>query len=333
MKRSLKLLSRAALVLAAALPARAEMKARPIELPGGGVGVGLDDVVFARRLGKLLVPGGRTGKLFAIDPLSLAITEISGFAETSRYAGGHGEGTTSADEGPADLYAIDRTSGTVDVVDPVARAVVFAVPTAGDPDYVRHSSATGEVWVTEPDQERIEVFTVSNRTLVRRSSLHIRGGPESLVLDAARQRAYTNTWKGETVAVELKTRKVAGRWLNGCAASRGLALDEKRGFVFVGCAEGRVSVLDASTGARLSEAKTGYGVDGLAYSPALSRVYVPGSRNGTLTVLSVGNDGKLEKLRTARTSPGAHCAAADDSGQVWVCDPDHGRLLLFKDEK
>jgi hypothetical protein len=28
---------------------------------------------------------------------------------------------------------------------------------------------------------------------------------------------------------------------------------------------------------------------------------------------------------------GAHCATADDRGQVYVCDPENGQILLFKD--
>ena len=36
------------------------------------------------------------------------------------------------------------------------------------------------------------------------------------------------------VAIELKSHKELARWKNGCKGSRGIALDEKRGLLFVG---------------------------------------------------------------------------------------------------
>src|SRR5437867_1236002 len=65
------------------------------------------------------------------------------------------------------------------------------------------------------------------------------GGPESLAIDKTRGRGYSNLWTGTTVAIDLKSRAISERWSNGCEGSRGLALDEQGGRLFVGCAEGR----------------------------------------------------------------------------------------------
>ena len=40
---------------------------------------------------------------------------------------------------------------------------------------------------------------------------------------------------------------------------------------------------------------------------------------------------KLTVLGTVPTASGAHCVTADDRSNAWVCDPDRGRLLVFKD--
>jgi hypothetical protein len=71
-------------------------------------------------------------------------------------------------------------------------------------------------------------------------------------------------WNGKTLAIDLRIRKIVERWSNGCRGSRGIALDEKRGFLFAGCDEGRLSVLDVKTGKLLSEASFGSGVDVIA---------------------------------------------------------------------
>jgi hypothetical protein len=36
-------------------------------------------------------------------------------------------------------------------------------------------------------------------------------------------------------------------------------------------------------------------------------------------------------LGTVPTASGAHCVTADDRGNAWVCDPDRGQLIVFKD--
>jgi hypothetical protein len=50
-----------------------------------------------------------------------------------------------------------------------------------------------------------------------------------------------------------------------------------------------------------------------------------------MAVLGVSAQGELSLLGTRRTAPGAHCVAADGNGNVFVCDPKKGRLLVFRD--
>ena len=324
-----------ALLFASALACAAgpAPKPAPLELPGGGAGIGFDDLTLAPGLGRLLVPGGRTGKLFLVDPATRKVEAVEGFSAQAGFSGGHGEGTTSADAGGGYLFAIDRNTMRVAAIDPAARLIVSSAPLAGSPDYVRW--AAGEVWVTEPDSEQIEVFAFSagKAPALKPSALiPVPGGPESLVIDAARGRAYTHLWDGATWSIDLKTRGVAGRWKNGCKGSRGIALEEKRGLVFAGCAEGKAVVLDAAGGGKiLGSVESGDGVDIISYDPLRARLYLPGARSATLAVIAIGDAGRPALLRVVPTVRGAHCAVSDGRGGVWVCDPDHGRLLEIRD--
>jgi len=135
------------------------------------------------------------------------------------------------------------------------------------------------------------------------------------------------------VALDLRTHKEAARWKNGCKGSRGIALDEARGFLFIGCDEGKAVVLDvARDGKVLGTATSGNGVDIIAYAPGLKHLYLPGGDSATMAILSVADSGALAVLRIVPTAPDAHCVAADATGGVYVCDPKQGRLLLFKDD-
>ena len=314
---------------------------RDVLLPDGTGGIGFDDLLFAPALRKMLVPAGATGVVALVDPDSLAVTTLGSVRSShGPYQGGHGEGCTSADEGRGFVFAIDRTARTLDIVNPSASAkttaVVATAPLGASPDYVRWVEATNEIWVTEPDAERIEVFSLppgDRPKPTHVANIAIKGGPESLLIDGAQKRAFSHLWHGATIAIDLNTRTIVSTWANGCNGSRGIAIDRAKGFLLAGCAEGKATVLDiAHDGKVLGSLAAGAGVDVIGYSESLGHLYLPGAASATMAILALSPTGSLSLLATVKTAPGAHCVAPDDRGQAWVCDPHGGRLLLFKDD-
>jgi DNA-binding beta-propeller fold protein YncE len=152
-----------------------------------------------------------------------------------------------------------------------------------------------------------------------------------LVIDHFHGRAFTHLWRGVTVAIRLRDHSILARWPNGCQGSRGIALDEKRGFLFAACDEGRLSVLDTNTGKILGNAFSGDGVDIIAYSPKLEHVYFPGEESATMAIIGISPAGAATVLRTVQMVKGAHCATTDDRNEVYVCDASRGRVLVFED--
>lgn len=305
-----------------------------IELPNGSPGIGFDDLRFSARLHRVLVPGGRSGNLALIDPSSHAITTIGGFSTTTSFdSSGHDFGITSVDDLGSLLAVTDRTSGRISLVD-VDRAAVSADAVLGSsPDYVRWVAATSELWVTEPGREAIEVFSVTLAPPAVQSSgqIAVPGGPESLVVDQTQGRAYTHLWDGGTVAVDVRTRTVGPRWNNGCNDSRGIAIDEAHGFVFAGCAEGRVTVLDAVDGHKVSELWEVDGVDVIDFSPSRRHLYAPGQISANTAIIGVSTSGELGLLTREDGTLYGHCVTTDDAGQAFVCDPRGGALLVIHD--
>jgi DNA-binding beta-propeller fold protein YncE len=321
----------------APVPTQITARSAPfIEVPGGAGGIGFDDLGFARSIRRVLVPAANTGQLALVDPDTLSVTRVEGFSKSSApYAGGHDVGVTSADEGRGLLFATDRSALELDVVDPPSATIVARAKLGAGPDYVRWVGSASEVWVTEPDRDRIEVFSLPKQgqpTPVHSTEISVPGGPESLVIDETRKRAYAHLWKGATVAVDIATHAVVARWPNGCTGSRGIALDAARGLLFAGCAEGKLSVLDVQHGGKLlGSVASGAGVDVIAYDAKRSHVYLPGARSATMAIVRIAEDGTPSVLATVRTAGGAHCVTADDRGFAWVCDPKGGRLLRFLD--
>jgi DNA-binding beta-propeller fold protein YncE len=325
-----------AMILLGALLLAAGESMTPLPLPGGEGGIGFDDLRFSPELGKVLVPGGRSGRLDLVDPKTRAILAIEGFTSSRDGGRGHSQGTTSADFGDGLVFASDRSEQSLVVVDPASRRIVGRVKLGGSPDYVRWVAPMREVWVSEPGSKTIETFRLAGKSPPRlepAGNIEVADGPESLEIDPPRHRAYANTWHDTTVGIDLGSRAVAVRWPNGCKGARGLALDQARGFAFVGCTEGKAVVLDvAHDGKQLGSAKTGDGVDIIAFNAKLSHLYVPGAKAANLTVLGVGDGGELKLLGTVPAAADAHCVAADEEGNAYVCDPGKGRLLLFRDQ-
>src|SRR5512140_3149987 len=307
----------------------------PVPIPDGSSGIGFDDLQYSAALRRVLAPAGRAGTLALVDPDSLAVTTIPGFAGSGSYSGGHDDGPTSAGDGRGLVFVTDRTSGKLSVVDPVAAKIVASAPLGSSPDYVRYVQATDEVWVSEPSAWQIEIFALGKESppsIAAVATIPVATAPESLVIDQTAGRAYTHHWQSATVVIDVRTRAIVAEWPNGCASSRGLAVDEARGFFFAGCSEGTLSVLDTRHDGRiLSTIAKGAGFDVIGYSPTLGHVYMAGGACRCLLMLGVSAAGQLSLLGRFDAPSSTHCAAADDRGHAWVCDPDGGQLFRVDD--
>jgi hypothetical protein len=304
-----------------------------IALPNGAPGIGFDDLQWARKIHKVLAPAGRSGTLDLVDPDTLAVEVVEGFSKSDSFSSGsHGAGTTSADEAGSVILALDHESQSLRLVDPTTRSIKQTGPVSASPDYVRFVAQTGEAWVTQPFTG-IEVLTVPASGAPEHSAtIDISGGPEGLVIDSKRGRAYTNSFTGQTYAVELASRKVVETWPNGCGLSLGLALDVERGFVIVACQAGSVVVLDAANaGAKLGELKQGAGLDVLSYDPGLHHLYVQGSSSGDLGIVGISAKGEPTLLGTLKTTEGSSTSTTDENGRIFVADPAAGALLVVRD--
>jgi hypothetical protein len=305
-----------------------------IVLADASPGLGFDDLRWSPSLGRVIAPGARSGKVHLVDPDTSAVTVIDGFASTPAFEGGHDDGPTSADEGRGLLFVTDRTLGSLDVVDPNARTILSRTSLGATPDYVRWVEATNELWVTEPAGEQIEIFALDPGSTEpqRKSAIRVPNGPESLVIDQARGRAYTHEWEARTLAFDVRTHAQIGSWQNGCAASRGIELEPEHGWVLAACNEGTLTVLDAANDGRVIDAlSAGAGYDVIGYARTKRHVYLAGSSCGCLTIMGLSPSGTLSFIERLDAPGDTHCVVADDRGHAFVCAPSEGALYRITD--
>lgn len=313
--------------------ARVAPPSAKIAIPGGAHGVDFDDLQYFPAIDRVAIPAAQTGDLDLINPKDNAVTVIADVAAKTAAPGSDDRGATSAAYGDGYIFTGDHGSAGIVIIGASNKKIVARAKLAANYDYIRFLPSRQELWVTEPHAHRIEIlkFThASKPTLRHEAFVDIPGGPEALQIDAARDRAYTNLWTDHTIVISLSKRRIVARWANGCRGSRGLALTGH--WLFVGCKEGRAVTLDVThNGRHVSAAKTGAGVDIIAYNPNLHHLYMPGAKSKTLTVLNVTPAGRLRPDAVYRTAKGAHCVATDDHSKAYVCDPEHGQILVIDD--
>lgn len=308
-----------------------------VVVPGGEGGIGFDDLRYSAAMRRVLAPGGRSGVIALIDPTSGAVETIGGFSQDAApFVGGHDFGVTSVDVGRGFIFATDRTAKMLHVVDPNAKKIVSSVKLGASPDYVRYVAKTNELWVAEPSADRLEIFSLSQDAAPVATSvatIAVSNGPESLVIDEKRGRAYTHRWDTTSLSIDLTTRTVVAEWKNGCLASRGIDLDVERGFLFAVCNEGRVTVLDVEHGgAMLGSATNGGGYDVAGYDPKTKHLYAAGGSCMCLSIFAVQDNGSVALASQKPASSETHCVVADDQGHAWVCDPKAGAVVRIGDD-
>jgi len=307
--------------------------ATPLQLPAGAGGIGFDDMRFSATLAQLLIPAGRTGNVDLVDPSTEEVAPIGGFSTDATYSGDTTFGVTSADEGNDIVYATDRTAGTLSTIDPRLKKVTATLTLAATPGYVRYVAPTNEVWVSEPGAKQIEIVALMGAdggTGLSHAATVSVAGAESLEIDAANGLAFTNT-ASSTLAIDVTSRMVTGTWANGCTTAKGIAIDPQQRWVIVACNEGKLVVLSEQTGSMLGTAKTGAGVDRIAYDGSRARAYVPSPAAASMGVVVLNPKGVPTLAGSVQATSDAHCAATPGGGQVFVCSPAKGQVVFLYD--
>lgn len=303
-------------------------------LSSDGTGIKFDDGIYSMTLHKVIVPGAGTGNLFLIDPDTMAVSAITGFAKPPAAPPSvPSGGVTSVSEGNGLLYATDPTDQKLYVVDPATQSIVTSVALAGSPDYVRYVATTNEVWVTEPDTvEQIEVFSVKTDPRKPKHSVNIKipGGPEGLYINNTLKVAYANGSSTSTMAIDLQRHTVKTAFTSGCAEPKNILADEASGLAFVGCGEGGVGAVDLKQGKMVSQLRVGSKTDSFGFSPTLRHLYLPGT---SLTIVGVTTTGTLSKL-TEVVTPGGTSKHAVSDGQrhAWDLKADTGQAMRIDDD-
>lgn len=322
-----------------------KLEVKSLPLPGANGLVMLDYLAYDRTSRRLWVPAGNTGSVDVIDTTTDQIERVEGFAVAQVEFRGklRPVGPSSVAIGDGVVYIGSRADSKICVIDArtlrLANCIAFAAPSAGmaaAPDGLIYVAATRELWATRgappigiPAADRsIQILSTSRPAKPSPAGkIPLPGSAEGYAVDNLHGRFYTNLEEtGQTVAIDVRKRAVVSTW-RSCNDPSGVAVDGKRGFVFVACSD-HVIVLDTAHDGRVTGSiPAGAGIDNIDYAEDTGLLYAAAAETAQLTVAHIDDNGRPTSLVRVPTTKGARSVVAGASGYAYLIDPLGGRIL------
>jgi DNA-binding beta-propeller fold protein YncE len=201
------------------------------------------------------------------------------------------------------LFAASDTDGRFYIFDARNFARLGTVDFTDDADNVRYDSVAGQVVAGYGEGALGFISAPSAKVLF---TVPLDGHPESFQLLQTESRVLVNVpTAGEIEVVDRGNRKVIARWRPSAHENFPMALDEPGHRAFIGCRRpAEVLVYDIAAGREVQHLPCVGDTDDLFYDRDAHVLVVSGGA-GAVTLLRSGADGKLARVATIPTAPGA----------------------------
>jgi DNA-binding beta-propeller fold protein YncE len=227
---------------------------------------------------------------------------------------------------------IDNTPGVhFTVIDPelnrgfisnggAARLTIFNTNTLETIGQVRSTGENPGPTVFDPATKRVFTFNLNshNATVVDSKEGNVvgafdLGGRPELVGTDAKGNVFVNLVQ-KNVVLQIDSRKMtAGQtWpVAPGVGPRTMAVDQKNGRLFIGCANRLMVILDSNNGRVIGSLPIGPGPDDSAYDAETRLVYTSNGGDGTVSIIQQESPDNYRVVETVKTAPGARNMALD----------------------
>lgn len=213
----------------------------------------------------------------------------------------------------------DGKSDFVSVFNTKTDAVLGKIPVGLSPDRITDDPASKTVLVFGGKKDVMipidEAVDPARGKAGKRLAL---GGRPGYAVSDHKGRVYVDLVDKNLVdVIDTKTMKIIHRYpLGNGKHPAGMAMDRKRGVLFVGCRNRRMIVLNARTGKILTTLPIGAGVGGVAFD---GQDALAACGSGVMTMVGQPAPGRYTVSRTIQTEPGARTMAfANKHGMVYL---------------
>jgi len=181
---------------------------------------------------------------------------------------------------------------------------------ASNPDAICYDPYSHRVFTFNGRSSNATAIDVQTDSIAGYLSLD--GKPEFAAADGKGKIFVNLEDKGMIVAFESNSLKIIGRWpIAPGEGPSGLSIDREHNFLFSGCGDKLMMIVDASTGKVVSSLPIGAGVDATAYDPGTHFAF-SSNGEGTVTVVQEDSAGKFTVLDNVSTQRGSRTMALDE---------------------
>jgi DNA-binding beta-propeller fold protein YncE len=265
-----------------------------------------------------------SGRVFIGHSTETTIVDGTSGAIVGHFAGLNGAHGTAIDAKLGRGFADSGKDPSVTAFDlktfqPIAGG---KITTPEDTDGMGFDPSSGHVFTMNGDAGSASIIDPATAKLV--VNIPLDGKPEYADADG-HGHIYANIEdKGQLAVIDTATNKVTAHWpLPGCTSPHGLAVDGAGRRVFSSCANGKLMVVNADSGAIVASFPIGLGSDAVAYDPVRHRVF-SSNGSGTLSVIVQNSADSYDAPVEIPTTRGARTMAVDPkSGRIFLVAADY----------
>ncbi len=276
----------------------------PIEVPGGPGKFDFTQIDAKNRLFLACHPGKKA--ITVVDLRTLKVRDVNSVVECNG---------VSADSDSHRIYAAGPGEKLV-CIDSKTWQPIATLDLAGPGDGVQVDAQHGKVYVANDDGTNL--WVVGSKSMKLETTVKIKEAPEYLELDIAKGRVYQPIKSASVVQViDMKSSKVAAEWkLSSLTGPHGCAIDRESKTLFVVGSNGKLAILDATTGAVSCLLDVTPRTDQIAYDQKLKRLYIPGA--GTIQVVQIVKGQGIVIGSVAVDSDCRRVSVEPSTSDVWV---------------
>lgn len=220
-------------------------------------------------------------------------------------------------------YTSNGREGTVTVFDLRTLRQLSRISVGNNPDAIVYEPVTRRVFTFNGGSHDASVIDAGTGALAH--TLPLGGKPEFAVADGQGHIFLNIEDTSELIEIDAAGPRVAARWpLAPCESPTGLAMDVLRRYLFVGCSNRLMAIVDASQGRVLATLPIGAGCDATAFDPRGGLAFAANG-DGSLTVVREDGPGKFVVAESVKTKVGARTMALDSQRQrIYLVTAEYG---------
>ncbi len=257
-----------------------------------------------------------TGQLFIAHGKELTVVNTTTDKVAGNVTGLDGTHGIAFDPATGLGYTDNSGTKTLSVFSPATLQVQKTLPALDDTDGMVFDPASHNIFVNAGDSEATLAL---NPATSAETKIPLGGKPEFLAANGAGQLFVALNNKNEMAAVDTQTDQVTAHWaLPGCDAPTGMAIDPQAGRVFTSCQNGKLAVVNTSTGQEVALLPIGKGSDSAAFDAKRHLIFSANS-SGTLSIIRETDPDHYTALPSVKTRLGARTMAVDEAtGDIFL---------------